>query len=182
MQLEELSARAEIHDALLRYCRGLDRLDMSLVRGAFHPDAYIHFPESLHVGSADGSFDFLSAEMPRFMRTMHFLGNSLIEFDGPRTAYVETYLNADHQGSEQHHWKNRTVKLWARYLDRFEERDGVWLIAEREMRVDWMFRYPEEGWFDDHPDASIDSRDGTDPTTRRVAGFDGTPLTTGSAS
>lgn len=105
MKIEELSARAQIHDVLLRYCRGLDRVDMLLVRGAFHQDAYIHFPESLHVGGVDGFFDFLTAEMPRFVRTMHFLGNSLIEFDGPTIAHVETYLEADHQGSEQHHWK-----------------------------------------------------------------------------
>jgi hypothetical protein len=41
---------------------------------------------------------------------MHNLGNSLIEFDGPDTAYVETYLNAVHLGSERHHWKNETDK------------------------------------------------------------------------
>ena len=120
MKIEELSARAQIHDVLLRYCRGLDRVDMLLVRGAFHQDAYIHFPESLHVGGVDGFFDFLTAEMPRFVRAMHFLGNSLIEFDGPTIAHVETYLEADHQGSEQHHWKGDYVKLWGRYLDRFE--------------------------------------------------------------
>ncbi len=175
MTFEELSARAQIHDALMRYCRGLDRVDMSLVRGAFHKDAWIQFPESLHVGPVEGFFDFLTAEMPRFARTMHFLGNILIEFDGPTVAHVETYLNADHQGSERHHWKGSYVKLWARYLDRFELRDGVWLIAQRRLLVDWMYRYPLEGWFDDHPDASVGRRDGTDPSLRRYAGFDGIP-------
>jgi hypothetical protein len=159
MTLEELAARTEIHDVLLRYCRGLDRIDMSLVRGAFHKDAYIHFPESLHVGGAEGFFQFLTDEMPRFNRTQHFLGNSLIEFDGPETAYVET------------------VKLWARYFDRFERRDGVWLIAERRLMVDLMYRYPnKENWFDDHPDASGSPRDGTDRALRKVAGFSGTPI------
>ena len=176
MTHDELSARAEIHDVLLRYCRGLDRVDMSLVRGAFHKDAWIQFPKSLHIGGADGFFDFLTAEMPRFKRTMHFLGNSLVEFDGPNVAHVETYLTADHQGSELHHWKNSYVKLWARYLDRFELRDGVWLIAKRELLVDWMYRYPLEGWFDDHPDASVGRRDGTDPALRHYAGFGGTPV------
>ena len=176
MKLEELTARAEIQDTLLRYCRGLDRVDMGLVRGAFHPDAWVQFPESLHQGSVDGFVDFLSGEMPRFVRTMHLLGNSLIQFDGPHTAHVETYLNAYHQGSEQHHWKGQFVKLWARYLDRFEERDGAWLIARRRLLVDWMYRYPAEGWFDDHPDASGGMRDGSDPSLRPVAGFDGVPL------
>lgn len=178
MNLEELSARAQIHDVLLRYCRGLDRVDMDLVRGAFHPDAHVQFPASLHRGSVDGFVNFLSDEMRRFVKTMHVLGNSLIEFDGPDVAHVETYLNADHQGSERHHWKNEYVRLWARYLDRFEQRDGVWLIAKRQLSVDWMYRYPAEGWFDDHPDASGNSRDGNDPSLRPVAGFNRTPLTT----
>jgi hypothetical protein len=178
MNLEELSARTEIHDVLLRYCRGLDRVDMSLVRSAFHDDAWIQFPESLHVGSVDGFVGFLSEEMPRFVRTMHLLGNSLIDFDGPDVAHVETYLQADHQGSERHHWKGDYVKLWARYLDRFERRDGTWRIARRKLFVDWMFKYPAEGWFDDHPDASGGLRDGSDPSLRPVAGFIGTPLTT----
>jgi SnoaL-like domain len=178
MDIAELSARAQIHDTLLRYCRGLDRVDMTLVRGAFHDDAWIQFPESLHRGSVDGFVEFLSGEMPRFVRTMHNLGNSLIEFDGPDTAHVETYLNADHQGSDLHHWKGEYVKLWARYLDRFEQRDGRWLIARRRLSVDWMYRYPADGWFDDHPDASVSSRDGSDPSLAPVAGFGGTPLTT----
>jgi len=68
--------------------------------------------------------------------------------------------------------------LWARYLDRFEQRDGVWLIARRRLLVDWMYKYPAQGWFDDHPDASVGLRDGTDPSLRPVAGFAGTPQTT----
>jgi hypothetical protein len=174
--LEELSARAEIHDVLLQYCRGLDRVDMSLVRSAFWPDAWVEFPESLHQGSVDGFVEFLTGEMPRFVRTMHLLGNSLVEFDGPNVAHVETYLNADHQGTEVHQWANENVKLWARYLDRFEQRDGVWLIARRKLATGWMYRYPKEGWFDDHPDASASGRDGNDPALERVAGFDGTPV------
>ena len=173
MKIEELSARTEIHDALLRYTRGLDRVDMKLVRSAFHPDAYVQFPASLHVGSVDGFLEFLTGEMPRFVRTVHSLSNTFIEFDGPNIAHVETYLAADHQGSEVHQWKNQTVKLWARYLDRFEERDGVWLIARRKLATGWMYRYPAEGFFDDHPDASAAGRDGADPSLEPVAGFDG---------
>lgn len=178
MQLEELSARAEIHDTLLRYCRGLDRIDMGLVRGAFHDDAWVDFPASLHIGSIDGFVDFLSNEMPRFVRTMHLLGNSLIEFDGPDAAHVETYLNAFHEASEQHHWKNGFVKLWARYVDKFELRDGKWLISRRKLLVDWMWRYPPDGWFNDHPDTP-GMRDGSDPSVRPVAGYNGTPITEG---
>ena len=62
------------------------------------------------------------------------------------------------------------------YLDRFEQRDGVWLIARRKLATGWMYRYPKEGWFDDHPDASALGRDGSDPSVEPVAGFTGTPI------
>ena len=173
MTLEELIAREQIRDTLVRYTRGVDRNDMALIGGAFWDDCWIQFPESLHQGSKEGFLSFLKAELPRFHRTRHAIGNTLIEFDGPDTAYVETYLHADHQGTEEHHWKTAMIELWARYLDRFEQRDGVWKIARREMVVDWMYRYPTEGWFDDHPDASDTRRNGTDPFIKPRGGFAG---------
>ena len=175
MTLEELSAREQIRDALVRYTRGVDREDLELVRSVFHEDAHIQFPESLHQGSLEGFMNFASAEMPRFQRTRHAITNTLIDFDGPDVAYVETYLHADHQGSETHHWKTSIIELWARYLDKFEQRDGAWKIARRELVVDWMYKYPAEGWFDDHPDASDTRRRGTDPFIKPRAGFDRTP-------
>ncbi len=37
-----LLARQEIHDVVLRYCRGVDRLDLDLVRDCYHPGALDH--------------------------------------------------------------------------------------------------------------------------------------------
>ena len=178
MTVEELMAREQIRDALVRYTRGVDRNDMTLIRSAFHKGAQIQFPKSLHQGDAEGFFEFLRKELVRFQRTRHAITNTLIEFDGPEIAYVETYLHADHQGTEQHHWKTSMIELWARYLDRFEARDGAWKIASREMVVDWMYEYPVEGWFDDHPDASNARRNGTDPFIKPRAGFRGPPSRT----
>ena len=175
MTFEELSAREQIRDTLVTYTRGVDRADLDLIRKVFHDDAWIQFPESLHQGSVEGFMEFATQEMPRFLRTRHTLTNVKIEFDGPTVAYVESYLHADHQGSERHHWKNRMIELWARYLDKFEERGGVWKIARRELVVDWMYKYPVEGWFDDHSDASDSRRFGSDPFMKPRAGFSGVP-------
>ena len=112
MTVEELIAREQIRDALVRYTRGVDRYDMALIRSAFHEDARIQFPKSLHQGDAEGFFEFLRKELVRFQRTRHAITNTLIEFDGPEVAYVETYLHADHQGTEQHHWKTSMIELW----------------------------------------------------------------------
>ena len=40
-ELRTLLDRAQIHDALMRYCRGVDRGDSELVLSALHPDATI---------------------------------------------------------------------------------------------------------------------------------------------
>jgi ketosteroid isomerase-like protein len=173
MKVEELIAREQIRDVLVRYARSVDRNDLSMVRAVFWDDAWVQFPESLHQGSLDGFLEFAKNEFPRFHRTRHSLSNTVIDFDGSKTAYVDTYLHADHQGTESHHWKTRVIELWARYLDRFEERNGAWKIARRELIVDWMYKYPIEGWFDDHPDASDTRRNGTDAFVKPRAGFEG---------
>ena len=38
--IDELLAKQEIRDALMRYSRGIDLLDLELVKSAYHPDAY----------------------------------------------------------------------------------------------------------------------------------------------
>ena len=38
--IDELLAKQEIRDALMRYSRGIDLLDPDLVKSAYHPDAY----------------------------------------------------------------------------------------------------------------------------------------------
>lgn len=50
-QRSEWTDRQEIHDVVLRYCRGIDRLDFGLVRSAYHADAVDH-----HTGF-DGSVE-----------------------------------------------------------------------------------------------------------------------------
>jgi hypothetical protein len=165
MKLEELSDRAEIHDVLMRYSRGLDRLDIDLVRAAFHEDAWVEFPEDVYVGPAQGFCEFLSKEMPSFVRTRHNLGNVLIELDGD-VAHVETYLTADHEATSYHKWNGAFVTLWARYIDRFEKRDDVWKIARRTLLIDWMRKDESAaGWFK-LPESQLGRRNGTDPVLR----------------
>ena len=38
-RLQHLLDRQEIYDCLVRYCRGVDRLDSELILSAYHPDA-----------------------------------------------------------------------------------------------------------------------------------------------
>ena len=37
--LDDLLAKHEIHEVMMRYCRGVNRLDPELVKSCYHPDA-----------------------------------------------------------------------------------------------------------------------------------------------
>ena len=38
-RLRELLDKQEIHEVLLRYCRGVDRCDRDMIAACYHPDA-----------------------------------------------------------------------------------------------------------------------------------------------
>ena len=134
-KLRELVAKDEIRDALMRYARGVDRGDPDLIASCFFPDAV----------DDHGGIELTGAEAgPRFTGSrkmsasgaggQHFLGNITIELDGDKAyteSYFVSYLIVDRDGAEYTRFRG------ARYIDRFERRDGVWKIAYRVVVDDW---------------------------------------------
>jgi len=132
--MHELIAKQEIYEVVCRYSRGIDRLDMELVRDCYHPDAIDH-----HSGFTGGVDEFLiwAADSLRKMDgTMHTICNQLVELHGD-VALAETYAHTSH-------WTRRPTApsqnavTGTRYIDRFEKRDGVWRIAERWATRSWI--------------------------------------------
>jgi len=141
-ELAGLLAEREIHRVLMRYARGIDRRDFALVASCYRPGA------TGDHGSFKGPVEDFVAWVPgaleRFDTTMHFLGNVLIDLNGPApatraerwVAHVETYCVAYHR------LRGVDVDSIAglRYVDRFERRDGSWRIADRCIVVEWNRR------------------------------------------
>lgn len=153
--MKELVARAEIEESLLRYTRGIDRLDAALIVAAFHPDAVLegYGPKERRIEAfAPFAVKSLGAA---FQATQHRLSNTHISFDGEDAADVETYVVADHL---QRVGNAETIDTFTgRYLDRFERRDGRWAIVRRSLRHDWTRR---DVVTDHMPGAFIDSERG----------------------
>jgi ketosteroid isomerase-like protein len=132
--LRTLLAKQEIHEALMRYCRGIDRGDEHLVLSAFHEDA-----RDNHTGVEE----LASARFPKSLAlakttmkwTSHNICNELIQVHGD-VAYSESYLLAFHRF--EHEGRDLDWTLGARYVDRFEQRDGSWRIAHRTVVFDWQ--------------------------------------------
>ena len=130
--LRQLLHEREIRNVVLRYCRGIDRMDRELVRSCYHPDATDDH------GSFSGSVDeFLAWVWPlleRYTRTMHFVGNLLVEV-GDDVAGAESYGIAFHRSEDERPELNLVTGF--RYLDRFERRAGEWRIASRVAVPEW---------------------------------------------
>jgi hypothetical protein len=139
-KLRAVADRDEIRQALMRYCRGVDRADEALINSAFHPGAIDdHGQPRPATELARGVAQNYHAQL------MHFTGNVLIELDGDAAA-VESYFISfsPHEEGEKTYTRTRA----GRYLDRFERRNGEWKIAHRMVvdewaRLDELKRTPE---------------------------------------
>ena len=129
-EFRTLLDRVQIHDALMRYSRGVDRGDGELVMSCFHPDA------TLDMGRGPMSPAVLAEGIAKMTATgtMHFIGNEYVEVDGD-SAYSETYFISYATITDS--GKSATRSRGGRYLDRFERRDGQWKIARRVLVDEW---------------------------------------------
>lgn len=131
----------QIRAVMNRYCRGVDRGDIDLIKSTYWDDAYDDH------GSFKGSpKDFAEAVTTRMdgvgLVGQHHVTNMTVVLDGD-IARVEAYYLAftpefDHQSGEA------VIKLIiGRYLDRYEKRCGEWRVANRLTLVDWAQPYQD---------------------------------------
>src|SRR5579864_7670008 len=122
-RLREVADGDEIRQALMRYCRGVDRGDEDLINSAFHPGAIDDH------GQPRPATELARGVAQNFhSQLMHFTGNVLIELDGD-SASVESYFisfSPFEEGATTY-----TRSRAGRYLDRFERRNGEWKIVHR---------------------------------------------------
>ena len=75
--VRELLDERAIRAVVLRYCRGVDRMDRELVRSCYHDDATDS--HGSFVGTVDEFLDWAWRLLGRYTTTMHFVGNLLVE-------------------------------------------------------------------------------------------------------
>jgi len=129
-RLRRMEDRQEIHDALMRYCRGVDRGDPELILSAFHEDATDnHFGIPLPPREAIGSL----RNPPSGPMQCHNICNEFVDIQGG-FATSESYfimISRMQYGGGEIDWV-----LNGRYVDRFERRVGSWRIARRTVIYD----------------------------------------------
>jgi hypothetical protein len=157
--LHESLDKQAIREALLRYCRGVDRADPELINSAYHSDALDeHGVATLH-GAAIGPG--LVEIVSKSRVSMHQVSNQLIEITGQDSAGSETYFTAwqsmPREGGEQ------MLVAIGRYVDRFERRQGEWKIAHRQVILEHTHLFPPGGEMQPAK-PTLGRRDATDPS------------------
>lgn len=133
LTLDELSAHIEIRQVLAAYARGVDRLDVDLLKSCYHDDATDQ--HTMFNGSGHAFADFIVDLCTKMDGTsQHHITNVHIGLHG-NEANVESYYIAFHQFRDEQ-GVDRLLTAGGRYLDRFECRDGAWKIAKRICTMD----------------------------------------------
>jgi hypothetical protein len=170
--LELVLAERSIHRVILRYCRGVDRMDRDLVRSCYHAGATD--THGSFTGTVDEFLVWVWRVLGRYRMTMHFLGNVLVEVDSgrPGLARAETYGIAFHRTDDGRPAGNLTTGF--RYVDDFALRPvgaglpAEWRIARRVATTEWVrVDRPEDHW--PIPEGMLrGSRDRSDPVYRQI--------------
>lgn len=122
--LAELVARQRIWDCMLRYARGMDRLDAALALSAYHPGA-IEDHGAMIAPCEQFVPQVIAFHKTSELVTQHILSNHSCEIDGD-TAHAETYAQCF---SKLPSGENRLS--FGRFIDRLEKRGGAWGIVSR---------------------------------------------------
>jgi SnoaL-like domain len=139
LTLDDLLAREEITDVVKALARGTDRLDRELMASCYHPDGTDD--HNVFRGTGTEFAQWVVDTLPHFEATMHFVGPPRIRREGNR-AKVDTYCVAHHVSKPDDAGLQSDMVLGLRYVDRFECRDGRWLIAARVCAFDWTYTIP----------------------------------------
>lgn len=129
--IRELQDLQAIHDCLMAYSRGIDRLDRDLLLSVYHPDAIDD--HGVFVGGPEEFVDWaIAMHTKTHLSHQHCVLNYTVDLDGD-VAHTETYymfVGMNREGSP-------LAVSGGRYVDRLEKREGRWAIATRVCVRDW---------------------------------------------
>ena len=163
--LKALVDRQAISECLLRYARGVDRVDEELIRSAFWEDAQdSHGPVT---GSPDDFLNWFLPNQPAREVAQHYLMNHTAELDCT-TAESETYFISVAKMYDS----DRIETVGGRYIDEFEKRQHEWRIKSRMVVLDWQSIGDASGMSERMARSRRGSRDRNDPSYRRPMRLD----------
>jgi ketosteroid isomerase-like protein len=163
-EIQYLMDRRAILDRVHSYPRAVDRHDIELIHGVFHPDAWDDHGK--FVGTVPDFAEWVNGvhEATEAGHT-HDVTTHLCDIDGD-VAHTESYVLWALRRKD-----GQSVMLGSgRYLDRLEKRDGEWKISLRRTVTDMRLRADGSSFANYLAKFPTGSWDRNDPTFRRPFG------------
>ena len=140
-KLQQLEDRLAIRELIDQYAYCADTCDAQGQMAIFTEDTNfeVYMDEKLPaptqvVGGRKNLFPVFD-DLNQYLSTMHFNGQSIIKLNGDR-ATATTYCRAHHLKVQDGVQKLMIAGI--RYYDIMVKQDGVWLFAERKLKVCWI--------------------------------------------
>jgi hypothetical protein len=152
---EQAFAKQDIHELIMGQARAIDRADVDLFKSLWFDDATVDVAGVQ--GSALAWVDEILDQTKDMKRMAHSVANEWIQLDGD-TARSESYLIAFTTVATDD--GNMDTLTGGRYLDAFEQRDGVWKYMHRAFVQDWEITQPSTDKSDDGMLATLTTRAG----------------------
>lgn len=138
--------RVQIQYTMAVYCNCVDSGDVEGVVSAFAPDGHLTLSSGTQVSGHTAIRAFydkvIGADRPdrqadgSIPLLRHNLTTSRVEFDGPDRAQGQTYFQSTSRHGPDH---------YGRYLDQFRRVGDRWLLADRQIVVEW---YASPSWYE----------------------------------
>ena len=166
-RLRALVDKDAITQVVQDLARGTDRLDAEQIASCYHPDGFDD--HNSFRGSPQDFARWVLEVLPHFAATHHLIAQPRIRLEGD-VAQVDTYCIAHHLSKPDARGRQSDLVLALRYVDRFEQRAGIWKIARRVCAFDWTVTLDETAAakfvFEAH--FTVGRRDRSDITYRGV--------------
>ncbi len=164
--LQLLLDKAEVADRLYAAARGLDRMDETVLRSVFHPDASVDLGPGIFQGTSHDYVAWILGVLQGVRSTHHMIGNVQATVEGD-VAFVESYAQVHYRLDKP--TGREDVFMGVRFLDRLERRlpapAGVWKIVHRKQILDWVrTEAVSDIFYHQNPDALWSARTKTDPS------------------
>ncbi len=164
LRLQAVVDKSELTDLLYSAARGLDRIDETLLRSVFHPDATVDLGPGVFQGTSGDYVHWVVGVLTQIRESHHLIGNVRVTLEGD-AAFVESYCHAHFRLDKP--TGREDVFIGSRFLDRAERRPsgaaGVWKLVHRKQVIDWVrTEAVSDLFYHQNPDALWSYRTKTD--------------------
>lgn len=132
MDHDETQQRRAIERTVVTYCDAVDRGGIDAVAALFTTDATADYGPRVTATGREAIARLFGGLLKTATATSHRVTNVVVDLDGRAAARASSYVTAWHELVEP---AGEQLIIHGRYLDRFRQVDGDWLIAERRLEV-----------------------------------------------